>query len=126
MEITGHRDHDLLNISVISALSELTHASRARVLDVLHVGERIFVKAQITIADGKLEASEEHLAHLVPEVPVEQLPKLATGLTQQHSVIEDLDEQGNRTIWLPIWMNEKVNVCLEIFNPAVYSDNTSS
>jgi diguanylate cyclase (GGDEF)-like protein len=124
MEITGHRDHDLLNISVISALSELTHASRARVLDVLHVGEKTFVKAQITIAEGKLEASEDHLDHLIPEVPIEQLPKLAAGLMQHSSVIEDADDHGNRTIWLPIWMNDKVNVCLEIYNPAVYSENT--
>jgi diguanylate cyclase (GGDEF)-like protein len=124
MEITGHRDHDLLNISVISALSELTHASRARVLDIAHVGERAFVKAQITIAEGKLEASEEYLEHLIPEVPIEQLPKLVEGLAQHSSVIEDIDDKANRTIWLPIWMNDKVNVCLEIYNPAAYTENT--
>ncbi|MFA9275610.1 MAG: GGDEF domain-containing protein [Candidatus Aquirickettsiella gammari] len=124
VEITGHRDHDLLNISVISALSELTHAERARVLDILHVGDKVLVKAQITVNQGKVAASEEHLVHLVPELPIEQFPQLLSGLSQQESVIEQLDEQGNRTVWLPIWMNDKVNVCLEIYNPGVYSDNT--
>lgn len=124
MEITGHRDHDLLNISVISALSELTHAARARVLDILHVGDKVLVKAQITVDHGKVAVNEEHLVHLVPELPIEHFPSLFKGLGQQESVIEQLDEQGNRTIWLPIWMNEKVNVCLEIHNPAVYSENT--
>jgi diguanylate cyclase (GGDEF)-like protein len=124
MEITGHRDHDLLNISVISALSELTSASRARVLNILQVGEQAFVKAQITIVGGKLDEAEDHLEHLVPEVPIAQFPELAVGIKQHDSVIENLDENGNRTVWLPIWMNEKVNVCLEIYNPAVYSANT--
>lgn len=124
MEITGHRDHDLLNISVISALSELTTASRARVLDILHVGEHAFVKAQITIAEGKLEAGNEHLEHLVPEIPIEQFPELAAGIKQRDHVIEHIDDKANRTVWLPIWMNDKVNVCLEIYNPAVYSANT--
>ena len=124
MEITGHRDHDLLNISVISALSELTHASRARVLDILQVGEKVFVKAQITIDHGKLAASEEHLVHLIPEVPIEQFPQLAAGLNQHQNVIEYVAENGDRSVWLPIWMNEKVNVCLEIFNPASFTDNT--
>ena len=124
MEITGHRDHDLLNISVISALSELTHAARARVLDILHVGDKVFVKAQITIDQGKLAASEEHLTHLLPEIPIEQFPQLANGLKNHESVIECVSENGERTVWLPIWMNDKVNVCLEILNPAVYSENT--
>lgn len=124
MEITGHRDHDLLNISVISALSELTHASRARVLDILHVGDHVLVKAQITIDQGKLAANEDHLGHFMPEIPIEQFPQLANGLNNHESVIEHLDENGDCTIWLPIWMNEKVNVCLEIFNPAAYSENT--
>lgn len=124
MEITGHRDHDLLNISVISALSELTHAGRARVLDILHVGENVLVKAQITIDQGKLAANEDHLGHFMPEIPIEQFPQLASGLKNHESVIEYLDEKGDRTVWLPIWMNDKVNVCLEIFNPAAYTENT--
>ncbi|WP_395005217.1 GGDEF domain-containing protein [Undibacterium sp.] len=124
MEITGHRDHDLLNISVISALSELTNAARARVLDILHVGDKVSVKAQITIDQGKLAANEDHLGHFMPEIPIEQFPQLANGLNNHESVIEQLDEKGDRTVWLPIWMNDKVNVCLEIFKPAVYSENT--
>ena len=76
MEITGHRDHDLLNISVISALSELTHASRARVLDILHVGDHALVKAQITIDQGKLAANEDHLGHFMPEIPIEQFRQM--------------------------------------------------
>lgn len=124
MEITGHRDHDLLNISVISALSELTSAGRARVLDVLHVGEKIYVKPQITIVKGKLAPSEEMSGIVSPEVPVDQFPALAEALHKHDNVAEQLDANGDRTLWLPVWMNDKVNVCLEIQNPETYTENT--
>lgn len=124
MEITGHRDHDLLNISVISALSELTNAGRARVLDVLHVGEKIYVKPQITIVSGKLAPSEEMSGIAAPEIPVDQFPQLAEALRKHENVAEHLSENGERTLWLPVWMNDKVNVCLEIQNPETYTENT--
>ncbi|WMW81114.1 GGDEF domain-containing protein [Undibacterium cyanobacteriorum] len=124
MEITGHRDHDLLNISVISALSELTNAGRARVLDILHVGEKAHVKPQITIIKGKLAPSEEMSGVTTPEVPIEQYPQLAEALRKHENVAEHLAENGDRTLWLPVWMNEKVNVCLEIQNPETYTENT--
>lgn len=124
MEITGHRDHDLLNISVISALAELTQATRARVLDVLHVGDKVFLKPQITIIGGKLAASEDAGGALVPEVPIDQFPALVQGLAQFAPLVEFLDTNGDRTVWLPVWMNDKVSVCLEIFNPQLYLENT--
>ena len=124
MEITGHRDHDLLNISVISALSELTNAGRARVLDILHVGEKAYVKPQITIVKGKLAPSEEMSGVVAPEVPVEQFPQLADALRKHDNVAELVEANGDRTLWLPVWMNDKVKVCLEIQNPETYTDNT--
>jgi diguanylate cyclase (GGDEF)-like protein len=124
MEITGHRDHDLLNISVISALSELTSAARARVLDVVSVGDKLFLKNQITILNGTLVVSEEHAGVPAPEIPIENFPDLATGLAQRSNAVETLDANGDRLIWLPVWMNDKVSVCLEILNPASYTENT--
>lgn len=124
MEITGHRDHDLLNISVISALAELTQAARARVLDVLHVGDKVFLKPQITIIAGKLAASEEAGGAASPEVLIDQFPALVQGLAQFDPLVEFLDTNGDRTVWLPVWMNDKVSVCLEIFNPSLYAENT--
>jgi diguanylate cyclase (GGDEF)-like protein len=124
MEITGHRDHDLLNISVISALSELTNAARARVLDVLYVGDQIFVKPQITIDNGTIAPSEDYSGNIIPEQPIGELPALEEGLNNHENIVEQLSADGNRTVWLPVWMSEKVHVCLEIYNPSSYTDNT--
>lgn len=124
VEITGHRDHDLLNISVISALRELTQAEHARVLDVVAMGGQIHLRSQISIKNGQVTVAEEHITSPQAGELLAHHPVLASGITQKMSVIEDLDENGKGTVWLPILMNDKVSVCLEIVNPASYTKNT--
>ncbi len=124
VEITGHRDHDLLNISVISALRELTQAERARVLDVVSIGGQLHLRPQISIVGGKLLVSDENAFSDAADEPISAYPVLDKGVTQRLNVIEALDADGIGAVWLPIWMNDKVNVCLEIVNPASYSKNT--
>lgn len=122
MEITGHRDHDLLNISVISALNELTNAERCRVLGILQVGDKVFIKPQITIEQGEIVSVDDTSAN--PEIPLSQYPDLAEAITRHENVVEYVNLDGDRIVWLPVWMNEKISICLEIFNPNSYTDNT--
>ena len=124
VEITGHRDHDLLNISVISALCELTQAEHARVLDVVTIGAQLHLRTQISIKNGKVTVAEDSTASPNIGELLTQYPKLESGIATKTQVIENLDQNGKGSVWLPIWMNEKVNVCLEIVNPASYTKNT--
>ena len=124
VEITGHRDHDLLNISVISALCELTKAEYARVLDVVTIGAQLHLKPQISVKNGEVTIAEEGAASSNSGELLTQYPKLANGIAQKLHVVEDLDKNGKGTVWLPIWMNEKVTACLQIINPASYTKNT--
>lgn len=124
VEITGHRDHDLLNISVISALGELTHAEYARALDIVAVGKQIFVQPQITIKNGKVATVDEFQVALQTGEAISQYPELELGLAQHSNLIESHTADGKRIVWLPIWINDKVSTCLEITNPASYTQNT--
>ncbi len=124
VEITGHRDHDLLNISVISALCELTQAEQARVLDVVAIGGQLHLRSQISIKNGQVTVAEEHMSSPNLGELLAHHPVLEIGIAQKLHVIENLDVAGKGTVWLPIWMNDKVNVCLEIINPASYTKNT--
>ncbi|MES2072259.1 MAG: GGDEF domain-containing protein [Pseudomonadota bacterium] len=124
VEITGHRDHDLLNISVISALSELTGAEYARALDIVAIGKQIFVQPQITIKNGKVVPVDEQHAALQAGEAISEYPALESGLAQHSNLIEDFTADGKRRVWLPIWINDRVNTCLEITNPASYTQNT--
>ncbi|MDE2427866.1 MAG: GGDEF domain-containing protein [Burkholderiales bacterium] len=123
VEITGHRDHDLLNISVISALRELTKAQSARVLDVVSVGTQVFIKPQISIRDGAVHVADENHTAANSGDSIEQYPELKEGIANRMPVIEKIGEH-EKIIWLPIWINDKLQTCLEISNPANYTANT--
>lgn len=123
VEITGHRDHDLLNISVITALTQLTNAESARVLDVVSVGQQVFIKPHISIQDGAVVVAEETQAAPSPNESIELYPQLKEGIALQQQVIEQPVE-GGKVIWLPIWINEKLHTCLEVYKPANYTPNT--
>jgi diguanylate cyclase (GGDEF)-like protein len=124
VEITGHRDHDLLNVSVISALSELTRPEFARVLDIVAVGKQVMVQAQITVRDGKVVTLDEHQLTAQTAESISSYPKLEAGIAQRAPLIEETTSDGKRLIWLPIWINDKLNTCLEITNPANYTGHT--
>lgn len=124
VEITGHRDHELLNISVISALRELTQAEQARVLDILVSGQQIFVKPRISFENEKLIVADDGVAINSNGELISNFPALQKGIAEHQSVIETIDADSKRTVWLPIWMHDKVHTCLEIVNPATYNQNT--
>jgi diguanylate cyclase (GGDEF)-like protein len=124
VEITGHRDHDLLNISIISALRELTNAESARVLDLVTLGGQTFLKTQIALAQGKVVVIDENSASVPGNELVSSHPNLEAGIAQATEVIESISADGKRTVWFPIKTGEKINVCLEIVNPATYNENT--
>ena len=52
VDMTGHRDHTMLDISVISAVQELSGAARTRVLTISSVGEQYFVRSRACIRAG--------------------------------------------------------------------------
>ncbi|MEB0141182.1 MULTISPECIES: GGDEF domain-containing protein [unclassified Undibacterium] len=120
VEITGHRDHDLLNISVASSLRELLNAESTRVLDVLSNGHQVLLKPSLAIlADGvRLEADAKSVGEDLQEIPV-----LRDGILARKSVIEQHDAQGS-LIWLPIWNENTLQTVLEIVNPANQNVNT--
>jgi hypothetical protein len=56
VEITGHRDHAHLEISVISALHQLGNVNEVRALEVITIGEESHVRPKAWIKAGKLES----------------------------------------------------------------------
>ena len=120
VEITGHRDHDLLNISVASSLRELLNAESTRVLDVLSNGHQVLLKPSLAILADGVRLEEE--AKSVGE-DLQQMPILRDGILARKSVIEQHDAQGS-LIWLPIWNENTLQTVLEIVNPANQNVNT--
>jgi hypothetical protein len=59
VEITGHRDHARLEISVISALHQLGNVKEVRALEVVSIGEETHVRPKAWINDGTLQSIDD-------------------------------------------------------------------
>jgi diguanylate cyclase (GGDEF)-like protein len=124
VDITGHRDHSMLDISVISAVQELAGASMTRVLSIVLVREHIVLVEKARIATGAPAKINEHLDPAQYGEPITLFPALADCLEQYQASAESLAADGTRTLWLPIWIKDKANVCLQVTNPTPYDTQT--
>ena len=124
VDMTGHRDHTMLDISVISAVQELAGASRARVLTLASVRGQLYVRARAVVAAGQPPRMEENPDPASPGDPIAHYPALANCIARHESSADQMDADGKHTLWLPIWLGDKADTCLEIVNPTPYTADT--
>ncbi|HEY0843765.1 MAG TPA: GGDEF domain-containing protein [Noviherbaspirillum sp.] len=124
IDITCQRDHTLLDSSVVSALHELVGAEQVRVHELFRFREELFVRPRVWIKDGQVISAEDSLSCDTAGEPLSNYPGLVDSITQRQSCVEQLHTSGGRTLWLPIWLNDKVSTCLEVVNPTPYSSDT--
>ena len=123
VEITCHRDHTLLDASVISALHELVGAQQARVLDVFKLQDELLLRPRAWVKDGKV-ASAEPGAVESAGMPMSGFPALVECIAQHKESMVEIASDGHHILWLPIWSNDKVATCLEVSSPTAYSSET--
>jgi diguanylate cyclase (GGDEF)-like protein len=124
VDMTGHRDHSMLDLSVLSAVQELAHASRTRVLSIVPIRDRVYVRPRAVIASGSPARVEDNLDSNQPGAPIEEYPELAACIERRAESAERIGADRMRTIWLPIWLKDKAHTCLEITNPMPYTNQT--
>lgn len=124
VEITGHRDHNLLDISVIAALNDLMGTKQARVLDVFRVREELFVRPRVWLKNGQVMSSEEHADGDQAGEPIVNFPVLVACIEQRQNTAEETTADNEHILWVPIWLNDKVTTCLQIVNAAPYTAQT--
>jgi diguanylate cyclase (GGDEF)-like protein len=123
VEITCHRDHTLLDASVISALHELAGAKQARVLEIFKPRDELLMRPRAWLRDGKAASTEDDTTEHAG-VPITNFPVLVECIEQRRASAEEIAADGNHILWLPVWSNDKVGTCLEISSPAPYSSQT--
>ncbi len=124
VDITCQRDHALLDSSVVTALHELVGATQVRVHELFRFRDELFVRPRVWIADGKVVTAEEHLTLEHSGEALNNYPALVDSIKQRKTCVEELTENGERVLWLPVWLNDKVSSCLEVINPTPYSKET--
>jgi len=121
VEITGHRDHTSLDVSVLSALEDLVGAVEIRTCEIFRFREDLFVRQRVLIKSGKLVMVEE-----LPDAehggePIENFPVLRACIEANAPKVEEITPEGMHILWFPIWINDKVSTCLSISNATSYS-----
>lgn len=114
VELTCHRDHTLLDISVISALQELIGVHQARVLEVYKSHDVSHLRQRAWIRDGKVVTSGDDSEVEQPGRPLLDYPVLMRCVEQHTISVTDPQADGTYTLWVPIWQNDRLVSCLEI------------
>jgi diguanylate cyclase (GGDEF)-like protein len=123
VDMTGHRDHAMLDLSMITAVQALADAAQTRLLTIATVSGQQFLRARASIVKGGLAGMEEGLEG-TPGDPVARHPELARCLLERGNSAEATGADGKRTLWLPIWFGEKAGACLAICGHAAFSSET--
>jgi len=124
VDMTGYRDHTMLDISVISAVQELASASQTRMLALTTVRGQVFVRSRASIVAGSVARLEEPADPAWPGDPLSDFPTLAACIARHEASCDTVCSQGQHLLWLPIWMGDQLTTCLEITNPTPYTGAT--
>ena len=122
VEITGHRDHDLLDISVMTALLNMVGVNHARVMELFQSRGDLLIRPRVWISDGKVQTvDEETTASELAGEAIVTYPGLVSCIAQRKNRLEEVRENGQHALWIPIWQNDKVSTCLEIVNDTPFT-----
>ncbi|WP_299539111.1 GGDEF domain-containing protein [uncultured Herbaspirillum sp.] len=113
VEITAHREHSRLAISVISALYQLTDVEAIRMLDIFTLRDEYFVQEKMVIRDGAVHTIAE-LTSDDPKEPLSTYPAMLACIRNHLNEFQETTADGQHLLWLPVWLHGKMNSCLEI------------
>lgn len=127
IDITCQRDHELLDSAVVSAIYELINAEQVRVYELVQLRNELFMKPKIWIESGIVRLADEiDSADTNASSSLNNYPALMAGLKERKNCIEESKINGDRVLWLPVWLNDKISTCIQVTNPAPNQPNTLS
>jgi diguanylate cyclase (GGDEF)-like protein len=123
VDMTGHRDHAMLDLSVVAAVQELADAVQTRMLSLAAGGAERYVRVRASVRAGNAARLEEPLD--TAGEPLAAFPALAACLAVPGQHAEADRPDGLRTMWVPIWIGEQVHSCLEIVRAGPYDQSVT-
>ena len=121
VEMTGHRDHLRLEVSVLSTLQTLTGIVEVRALELFTVDGVAHVRPRSWVEDGQLVSTDSEAAADPRRETLEKYPALRDCVASQGDSALASPRRGRHVLWLPVWMHDKVTTCLEITQSRAFS-----
>ncbi|WP_313071933.1 GGDEF domain-containing protein [Melaminivora sp.] len=117
-EMTAHRDHLRLEVSVLSTLAQQGRNVNVRALEIfVHRGETLLRPRSWSTAEGRIVSSDCDPIEDTQAVALAQLPELAQCIAREGKSAERIGPDGRHTLWLPVWLGDRAHACLEITQP---------
>ncbi|MBV8636231.1 MAG: GGDEF domain-containing protein [Burkholderiaceae bacterium] len=120
VNMTGHRDHAMLDAAIIAAMQELVGAKHMRALEIYRHDGELYMRQRAWLNQGKIELADEHRLHESEGELVTQYPELAACIAEHGARTTRSDGSGS-IMWLPIWLNDRIATCLELHSDKPYS-----
>ena len=120
VEMTGHRDHLRLEVSVLTALLQLGNSMEVRALEFFFSDSQVMVRPRSWSQRGEVISSECDASIDPARGALASMPELAECL-QQHCEYALRSSTTSHRLWLPVWINDKAHACLEITQPKAFT-----
>jgi len=121
VEMTGHRDHLRLEVSVLSTLQKLSGVLEVRALELFTADGVPYVRPRTWVDDGHLVSTDSEAAADPRRELLDHYPALRDCVAHHGDSALASPRRGRHVLWLPVWMHEKVNTCLEITQSRAFS-----
>lgn len=121
VEMTGHRDHLRLEVSVLSTLQALSSIVQVRALEVFSKDDVEHIRPRTWMDKGEWHSAETEAALDSASQPVAQIAALHDCIQERSPHAIATLGKGRYCMWLPLWVHEKVTSCLEIVQSRPFS-----
>ncbi|MFY3385420.1 GGDEF domain-containing protein [Paracidovorax sp. MALMAid1276] len=121
VEMTGHRDHLRLEVSVLSTLQKLSSILEVRALELFTDEGVTYVRPRTWVEDGQLVSTSSEAAADPRRETLEHYPALRVCVEDHGDSALASPRKGRYVLWLPVWMHDKVSTCLEITQSRPFS-----
>ena len=112
VEMTGHRDHLRLEVSVLSTLQKLSGVIEVRALELFTEGGVPHVRPRTWVDNGELVSTDSEAAADPRRERLDQHPALRDCVDNRAERALASPRRGRHVLWLPVWMHDKVSTCL--------------
>lgn len=114
VEMTGHRDHLRLEVSVLSTIQKLSNIIDVRALEVFTCSGAPHIRPRTWLENDVLVSSEAEPTVDARRTLLENYPELEKCIAERLDHAKSNTKKGRYVVWLPVWMDDKVHSCLEI------------